>query len=224
MEKNIQNYLLFLKNRPAGTIYVDTINQQEQACPNREKGEKLKALREEYFQCTRCPLSTQGRTSVVFGAGNPYAQLMFIGEGPGKEEDRQGLPFVGKAGQLLTKILNAMNMKREDVYISNVVKCRPPQNRTPLPNETQICKNEILFKEIDIIKPRVICTLGSVATQELLNLPISISKARGTFFSFGETPVMPTFHPAYLLRNGSKKKEVWQDMQKIMEKLKTVPK
>ncbi|MCF7899538.1 uracil-DNA glycosylase, partial [Candidatus Babeliales bacterium] len=140
--------------------------------------------------------------------------------GPGKDENLQGKPFVGRAGQLLTKIINSMNLKREDIYLSNVVKCRPPNNRTPLPSESETCKNLLLLKEINIIQPKIICTLGSCATKALLGNDIQISKARGNFFIFQEKYlVMPTFHPAYLLRNPNSKKEVWQDMKSIIEKL-----
>jgi DNA polymerase len=165
-------------------------------------------------------LAKQGRSQVVFGIGNPLTKLMFIGEGPGRDEDAQGKPFVGRAGQLLTKIIEAMKLTRDEIYISNVVKCRPPDNRTPLPNESDICKKLILFKEIDIIKPQIICALGATATQGLLGQDTSISKSRGVFFKFNDTLVLPTYHPAYLLRNPDAKKIVWEDMKKIMEKLK----
>lgn len=161
-----------------------------------------------------------GRTKIVFGEGDSNTKLMFVGEGPGKDENLQGKPFVGRAGQLLTKIINSMNLKREDIYLSNVVKCRPPNNRTPLPSESETCKNLLLLKEINIIQPKIICTLGSCATKALLGNDIQISKARGNFFIFQEKYlVMPTFHPAYLLRNPNSKKEVWQDMKSIIEKL-----
>jgi len=184
------------------------------------KFEELQKLYSKFKNCQKCPLKDQGRTQVVFGDGNPNSKLMFIGEGPGRDEDLQGKPFVGRAGQLLTKIINSMNLKREDVYISNVVKCRPPNNRTPLPNESETCKYLLLFKEIDIIQPKIICTLGSCATKAILGDDIQISKARGNFFTIKEKYlVMPTFHPAYLLRNPDSKKMVWQDMKKIIEKL-----
>jgi DNA polymerase len=192
--------------------------QQEKIKPQTRQ-QQLDNLKQKHTNCSLCPLSEMGRANVVFGHGNPDAKLMFIGEGPGRDEDLQALPFVGRAGKLLTKIIEAMGLTRKDIYISNVVKCRPPQNRAPLPNESQICKNTILLKEIEIIQPKIICTLGATATQELLDRPVSISKIRGTFIPFHDTLLMPTFHPAYLLRNPQKKKDVWIDMQKVLEKL-----
>lgn len=183
------------------------------------KQEQLKKLFAPYVNCQKCPLSSQGRTQVVFGAGDAQATLMFIGEGPGRDEDRLGSPFVGRAGQLLNKIIEAMKLKREDVYISNVVKCRPPGNRTPLPIETSTCKNLLLYKEIDIVQPKIICTLGSPATKALLGDEVQISRARGIFAQFKGITVMPTYHPAYLLRNPIEKRTVWEDMKKIMAKL-----
>lgn len=217
MQKKIINYVTFLSKQPRGTIIPGTKKEKPKQKTNVEQ---LAELKKKYHACTQCPLATQGRTNVVFGHGNPKAELMLIGEGPGRDEDLQALPFVGRAGKLLTKIIEAMGMKREDVYISNVVKCRPPHNRAPLPSESEICKHAILFREIDIIKPKIICTLGATATQELLGKPISITKMRGTFIDFHGSLLMPTFHPAYLLRNPSKKAEVWFDMKKVLEKLK----
>lgn len=213
MQEKINNYLNFLSKQPKGTVYGELKKMKT-------KQQQLNDLKTKYANCTLCPLSTQGRTNVVFGHGNPESKLIFVGEGPGRDEDIQALPFVGRAGRLLTKIIQAMGVKRKDVYISNIVKCRPPNNRAPLPNESTVCKKSILYREIEIIKPKIICTLGSTATQELLETPISITKVRGTFIEFNNALVMPTFHPAYLLRNPSKKLEVWNDMKKIMEKLK----
>jgi DNA polymerase len=206
--ENVKQYLKFLSKQPRGSAFSSMSKKQ-----------KLGALKKEFAKCTRCPLAKQGRQNVVFGHGNPEAKLMFIGEGPGRDEDIQALPFVGRAGKLLTKIIEAMGLKRADIYISNVVKCRPPNNRAPLPNESQTCKSSILHKEIEIIQPKIICTLGATATQEILEKPISISKIRGAFIPIGDLLLMPTFHPAYLLRNPQKKTEVWQDMKKIIEKL-----
>ena len=165
-------------------------------------------------ECTRCKLCN-GRNKIVFGDGDPRARLMFIGEGPGSDEDRQGLPFVGRAGQLLNQIIKAMGYRREDVYIANIVKCRPPDNRAPQPDETAAC-TPFLFRQIKIIRPEVIVTLGSPSSQALLESSAGITKLRGTFREFRGIPVMPTFHPAYLLRNPAAKKEVWEDMQKVM--------
>lgn len=216
-KKQLNKYLDFLKKQPKGFCYKDKPPIKEQRVNT--KKEALEILYSKYADCQNCPLAKQGRTQVVFGKGNPESPLMFVGEGPGRDEDAQGAPFIGRAGQLLTKIIEAMNLKREDVYISNVVKCRPPNNRTPLPNESEICKKLILFHEINIIKPKIICTLGNCATQALLGEEIKITKSRGIFIEFKGLLIIPTFHPAYLLRNPPAKKIVWEDMKKIMEKL-----
>lgn len=172
-------------------------------------------LKNQVESCNACSLS-KTRKKVVFGEGNICAKLMFVGEAPGYEEDIQGKPFVGEAGMLLTKIIEAMGLKREDVYICNILKCRPPQNRNPLPEEIPLC-SKYLYKQIEYIKPEIICGLGKFASQTLLNTDISISKLRGNWHSFRGIRFMPTFHPAYLLRNPGSKKIVWQDMKKIME-------
>ncbi len=185
-----------------------------------KKQEELNLIKKNYEKCQKCPLAKLGRTQVVFGKGNSNAKLMFIGEGPGRDEDLQGSPFIGRAGQLLTKMIEAMGLKREDVYISNVVKCRPPNNRTPLPDESIICKKEILAKEIALIGPQIICCLGSSATKALLGDEIKITQIRGQFFELNGIKIMPTFHPAYLLRNPNAKRPVWQDLQKIIANLK----
>lgn len=183
-----------------------------------DKRARLEALRLEFANCQLCALG-QTRTKLVFGVGNPDARLLFIGEAPGYDEDRQGEPFVGKAGQLLTKIIEAgMKMKREDVYIANCLKCRPPENRNPLPDEVATC-NPILMRQIEIIRPRVICALGKFAAQTLLSTETPISRLRGRFHDWNGIQVMPTFHPAYLLRNPGDKKLVWEDVQKIMKAL-----
>lgn len=181
---------------------------------NSELLQKLQTL---YKNCTKCPLSTQGRTQVVFGTGNPKASLMFVGEGPGRNEDIQGKPFVGRAGQLLTEAIKSLGLNREDVWISNVVKCRPPKNRAPLPEEIKTCTNILLFQEIAIIKPKIICTLGATAIQAFLGPTTKISNVRGTIQKYNDFLIMPTYHPAYLLRNPSEKKTVWQDLQKVMK-------
>jgi uracil-DNA glycosylase len=168
-------------------------------------------------ECTRCKLSGLGRTHVVFGVGNPHADLMFVGEAPGADEDVQGVPFVGRAGQLLTKIIEAIELKREDVYIANVIKCRPPQNRNPEPDEIETCE-PFLFQQIDLIKPKIIVTLGKFAAQCLLRSEEPISRLRGRLFDYRGAKLIPTFHPAYLLRNPSSKREVWEDM-KLVKKL-----
>lgn len=178
----------------------------------------LEAIRAEIGDCKRCKLC-KGRKNIVFGVGNPDAKLMFIGEGPGADEDEQGIPFVGRAGQLLTKIIEAMNFKRDNVYIANCVKCRPPGNRNPEPDEVKACI-PFLIKQTEVIAPKVIVCLGSVATQNLLGTEEKITRLRGNFTEWQNIPVMPTYHPAFLLRNPNMKKPVWEDMQKVMKALK----
>ena len=182
-----------------------------------EPAAALAAVKTDIGDCMRCKLSRLGRTQVVFGVGNPSADLMFVGEAPGADEDVQGVPFVGRAGQLLTKIIEAIGLKREDVYIANVIKCRPPQNRNPEPDEIETCE-PFLFQQIDLIKPKVIVTLGKFAAQCLLRSEDPISRLRGRLFDYRGAKLIPTFHPAYLLRNPSSKREVWEDM-KLVKKL-----
>ena len=165
-------------------------------------------------ECTRCKLAGLGRTHVVFGVGNPNADLMFVGEAPGADEDAQGVPFVGRAGQLLTKIIEAIGLKRDEVYIANVIKCRPPQNRNPEPDEIETCE-PFLFQQVDFIKPKVIVTLGKFAAQCLLRSEAPISRLRGRLFDYRGAKLIPTFHPAYLLRTPSSKREVWEDMKLV---------
>jgi uracil-DNA glycosylase family 4 len=172
----------------------------------------LSAVREEIGDCTRCKLHTLGRKQIVFGVGNPEADLMFVGEAPGADEDIQGVPFVGRAGQLLTKIIEAIGLTREDVYIANVIKCRPPQNRNPEPDEVETCE-PFLFQQIDVIKPKVIVALGTFAARTLLRSLDPISRLRGRVYEYRGAKLIPTFHPAYLLRNPSSKREVWEDMK-----------
>lgn len=177
----------------------------------------LEAIREEMGDCKRCKL-WQGRRNLVFGEGNPNASLMFVGEGPGADEDAQGRPFVGRAGQLLTKIIEAIDMKRADVYIANIVKSRPPNNRVPEPDEVVACL-PFLKKQIAAVRPQIIVTLGAVATNNLLSAALSITKVRGEFREMGGVLVMPTFHPSYLLRNPAAKREVWEDIKKVRDRL-----
>jgi uracil-DNA glycosylase len=176
--------------------------------------ESLAAVRADIGDCTRCKLHTLGRTQIVFGVGNPNADLMFVGEAPGRDEDLQGYPFVGRAGQLLTKIIEAIALKREDVYIANVIKCRPPENRNPEPDEVATCE-PFLFRQIDVIKPKVIVALGKFGAQTLLRTLDPISRLRGRVFDYRGAKLIPTFHPAYLLRNPSSKREVWEDMKLV---------
>ena len=227
LQRQVRLHLLFLKESGVDALRIP----RRAAKPVRgvpavptgpaddsDPGRALAAISAEIGDCTRCRLCA-GRTHLVFGVGNPRARLMFVGEGPGYEEDRQGIPFVGRAGQLLNRILEAMKMSRDDVYIANVVKCRPPENRAPLPDESATCI-PFLRRQIETIRPRAVCALGGVAVQALLETTVSISRIRGEFRSLPDgTPVMPTFHPAYLLRNPGKKKEVWEDMKKILDLL-----
>ncbi len=198
---------------PGVTLYQDL----PAAAPvtfSRNTIEALTAIRDDIGDCTRCKLHTLGRQLVVFGVGNPNADLMFVGEAPGADEDVQGIPFVGRAGQLLTKIIEAIDLKREEVYIANVIKCRPPGNRNPEPDEIAQCE-PFLFRQIDSIKPKVIVTLGKFAAQTLLRTEDPISRIRGRIFDYRGAKLIPTFHPAYLLRNPSSKREVWEDMKLV---------
>lgn len=179
--------------------------------------DSLETLRAFIGECTRCKLH-KGRTHLVFGEGSPHARLVFVGEGPGQKEDLAGRPFVGEAGQLLTRIIGAMELKREEVYICNVVKCRPPRNRDPEKDEIETCI-PFLKNQLNIIRPEILCTLGRVAGQSLLGEAFKITHERGTWHSYNDIPLMPTYHPAYLLRNPSAKRHVWEDVQKIMVRL-----
>jgi DNA polymerase len=176
--------------------------------------EELAAVRSDIGDCTRCKLHRLGRTQIVFGVGNPSADLMFVGEAPGRDEDLQGYPFVGRAGQLLTKIIEAISLRREDVYIANVIKCRPPDNRNPEPDEVESCE-PFLFRQIDIVKPKVIVALGKFGAQTLLHTLDPISRLRGRVYEYRGAKLIPTFHPAYLLRNPASKREVWEDMKVV---------
>ncbi len=176
--------------------------------------EKLNSLKTEIGDCKRCKLCEK-RKNIVFGEGSPEAKIVFVGEGPGEDEDIQARPFVGRAGQLLTKIIEAMQFKRSDVYIANIVKCRPPGNRNPEPEEIQHCL-PFLQKQLEIISPMIVVAMGNVAAKTLLGKTAGITELRGNFFPLGNMKVMPTYHPSYLLRNQSKKKEAWVDMQIVM--------
>jgi len=177
----------------------------------------LLKVREDLGDCTRCKLH-KGRNKLVFGDGNPKAQLVFVGEGPGADEDMQGLPFVGRAGKLLTQMIEAMGLQRRDVYICNVVKCRPPENRAPEPDEVATC-SPYLLRQIDVIHPKVIVCLGAVAAKTLLNTTRGISSFRGEWLDWRGHKLMATYHPAYLLRNPPAKVDVWKDLQKVMAEL-----
>ena len=173
----------------------------------------LEVVRSELGDCRRCKLHPY-RTQIVFGTGNPQAKLVFVGEAPGREEDLQGEPFVGQAGQLLTKIIQAIHLTRGEVYIANIIKCRPPENRNPESDEIAACE-PFLLKQLQVIRPQLICALGTFATQTLLKSEEKISSLRGKFHEYQGIPLMPTYHPAFLLRNPNRKREVWEDMKKI---------
>jgi DNA polymerase len=175
---------------------------------------QLAAIREDIGDCTRCKLCNLGRRQIVFGVGNPNADLMFVGEAPGRDEDIQGIPFVGRAGQKLTQIIEAIGLTREDVYIANVIKCRPPDNRNPEPDEVESCE-PFLFRQVDTIKPKVIVALGTFAAKSLLKTNDPISRLRGRVYDYRGAKLVPTFHPAFLLRNPSCRREVWEDMKKV---------
>ena len=179
--------------------------------------ETLDEIRSDLGECQRCTLG-KGRTRLVFGVGNPAARILFVGEAPGRDEDLQGEPFVGEAGQLLTKIIEAMGLSRGDVYICNVLKCRPPGNRDPLPEEIEAC-GSYLLRQVKAIAPGAIVALGTFAAQMLLGTKEPISRLRGHFHDYHDVPLMPTFHPAFLLRNPERKREVWEDVKQVMRKL-----
>jgi uracil-DNA glycosylase family 4 len=211
----LRRELAFL--RDIGFTHLE-IGERRAPSADQEKEDDLFAeLRTVALACDKCKLA-KTRTQVVYGVGNPNADLMFIGEAPGRDEDLQGEPFVGRAGQLLTDIIKAMKLTRDDVYIANVIKCRPPENRNPEPDELEECRPYIL-RQIELIKPKVIVTLGKFALQSLTGRMYSISAARGEWQEFNGIKVMPTFHPAYLLRTPSAKKDVWNDMKKVMSEL-----
>jgi DNA polymerase len=182
----------------------------------------LIAIRDDIGDCTRCKLHGLGRRQIVFGVGNPGADLMFVGEAPGGDEDVQGIPFVGRAGQLLTKIIEAIGLARGDVYIANVIKCRPPGNRNPEPDEIASCE-PFLFRQIDAIRPKVIVALGTFAAKALLKTEEPISRLRGRTFEFRGATLVPTFHPAFLLRSPDRKRDVWEDMKKVRVLLQAPP-
>ena len=201
------------REEPARRVHLHAARADDESSVS--PAETLDAVRIDIGpDCSRCKLHTLGRKQVVFGVGNPNADLMFVGEAPGADEDIQGEPFVGRAGQLLTKIIEAIDLKREDVYIANVIKCRPPGNRNPEPDEVEQCE-PFLFRQVDSIKPRVIVALGKFAAQCLLKTDAPITRIRGREFTYRDAVLIPTYHPAYLLRNPSAKRDVWEDMKKV---------
>ena len=227
MDQRIQEIILDLKSyleylKGMGIIGIpDSPKQSEEAFRSSSVTPSgpstLEGVRNELGDCRRCKLHRTRRT-LVFGEGNGEAKLMLIGEGPGYDEDVQGRPFVGRAGQLLTKILQAIGLRREEVYIANIIKCRPPQNRNPEPDEIQSC-HPFLLKQIEAIQPKIICALGTFAAQTLLRTDAKITTLRGRCYDLGGIIVIPTYHPAYLLRNPERKKEVWEDMKQISGRL-----
>jgi DNA polymerase len=195
----------------------DASREPGQAAPvilTRPEREALALIREDIGDCTRCKLHALGRQQIVYGVGNPNADLMFVGEAPGADEDIQGIPFVGRAGQLLTKIIEAIGLARDDVYIANVIKCRPPNNRNPDPDEVDACEG-FLFRQIDSIQPKVIVALGTFAAKALLKTQDPISRLRGRIYEYRGAKLIPTFHPAFLLRSPERKRDVWEDMKKV---------
>jgi uracil-DNA glycosylase family 4 len=211
---DLKTYLEYLKGMGIVSLPASEMKADE---PSQSTMITLKDVRKELGDCKRCKLH-RGRKTIVFGEGNEKATLMLIGEGPGYDEDVQGRPFVGKAGQLLTKILQSINLPREEVYIANIIKCRPPQNRNPEPDEIQSC-SPFLIKQIHVIQPKIICALGTFSTQTLLKTDAKITALRGKVYDLEGIKVMPTYHPAFLLRNPERKREVWEDMKKIVELL-----
>ena len=214
---DVKSYLEYLKRMGIGSLFFS--DSPSSGGPpvevSHSKGQTLKEIRKELGDCQRCKLHRTRRT-IVFGEGNERAKLMLIGEGPGYDEDVQGRPFVGRAGQLLTKILQSIHLPREEVYITNIIKCRPPQNRNPEPDEIQSC-HPFLEKQIQSIQPQMICALGTFAAQTLLRTDAKISALRGRVFDLAGIKVLPTYHPAFLLRNPDRKREVWEDMKQILE-------
>ena len=201
---------------PQETLFGEITPQDEESLPRRN--ETLEDIWNDIGECMRCPLCCQGRTHIVNSEGNRKSRLMFVGEAPGADEDASGRPFVGRAGQLLNKIIEAIGLKREDVMIGNVNRCRPPQNRQPTTDEAKTCK-PFLLREIAVIQPDVIVVLGNTAMKNLLDTKEGITRLRGNFQDYRGIKVMPTFHPAYLLRDPSKKREAWEDMKKVRDYL-----
>ncbi len=195
-----------------------SLDSLPQSTPPAERHAALEIIRHEVAQCTRCDELVRNRTQTVFGVGDPHARLCFLGEAPGADEDRLGEPFVGRAGQLLTKIIEACTLSRDEVYILNTLKCRPPGNRNPLPAEIDHCRG-FLNRQLQVIRPEFICCLGSIAAKALLSTETTIGRLRGRFHDYQGIRVLCTYHPAYLLRNPSAKKQVWEDMQMLMAEM-----
>jgi uracil-DNA glycosylase len=224
--RDLQEHILWYQSegvdtwvKPTPKIVQSAVTQPDGAHKAQSSGRlstlnTLESVRELLGDCQRCTLSTE-RTHIVFGDGNPKADLLFVGEAPGQDEDIQGKPFVGKSGQLLSKMISAMGLSRDQVYIANIIKCRPPKNRNPKPDEIAAC-SPFLDQQIAAISPKVICALGSFAAQTLLKTDTKISALRGRFHDLNGLKILPTFHPAYLLHNPGQKRTVWEDLQKVM--------
>jgi DNA polymerase len=219
-QSNEQTATLTLHEAAADTAQMieDPSSMPKSKASISDPASALRLIREDIGDCTRCRLHKQGRKQIVFGVGNPRAELMFIGEAPGADEDEKGEPFVGRAGQLLTNMIKAMGLSREEVYIANIIKCRPPGNRTPERDECETC-SPFLFRQIEAVKPKVIVALGAVAAKTLLAVNASMGELRGRWYDFRNTKLAVTYHPAFLLRDPRQKKETWKDLQMVMKEL-----
>lgn len=217
LQPALADLLSYLKDIGYSDVYALPRREAVAVEPAMPESGELTALRAAAEACTRCRLA-QGRQKVVFGSGNPAADLMLIGEAPGAEEDKQGLPFVGAAGELLTKIIQAMGMRREDIYIANILKCRPPGNRDPQPDEVAACRG-FLERQIELVQPKVIVALGRIAAQSLLGNDGPLGQMRGQWYRVLGVPTMVTYHPAALLRNQGLKRPTWEDMQQVRDRL-----
>ncbi|HEV2699356.1 MAG TPA: uracil-DNA glycosylase [Terriglobales bacterium] len=209
---------LTVARAPSPAISIPELKDTDLNMPTSDPAATLRLIREDIGDCTRCRLHKQGRKQIVFGVGNPRAELMFIGEAPGADEDEKGEPFVGRAGQLLTNMIKAMGVGRQDVYIANIIKCRPPGNRTPERDECETC-SPFLMRQIEAIGPKAIVALGAVAAKTLLAINAPMSELRGRWYDFRGTKLAVTYHPAFLLRDPRQKKETWKDLQMVMKEL-----
>ncbi len=216
--KNAEGEFDRVARTPSSAISSSELHKRGQPPTEPDPATALRLIREDIGDCIRCRLHKQGRKQIVFGVGNPRAELMFIGEAPGADEDEQGEPFVGRAGQLLNNMIKAMGISREDVYIANIIKCRPPGNRTPERDECETC-SPFLMRQIEVIAPKAIVALGAVAAKTLLAVNAPMSELRGRWYDFRGTKLAVTYHPAFLLRDPRQKKEAWKDLQMVMKEL-----
>jgi uracil-DNA glycosylase len=215
VNKSAKAYFESLKESGLDYLYAEPVKPEITGLSIEDAQKKLDALKKKVLKCEKCVLH-KTKKNYVFGEGSPRARLVIIGEAPGADEDKQGRPFIGRAGQLLTKMIEAINLTREDVFICNILKCRPPENRDPLPDEVAQC-DDYLYKQLEILQPKIICALGKHAVQTLLQTDVAISKLRGHWQNFHGIKFMPTWHPAYLLRNQSAKKGSWEDLKKVRD-------